>query len=268
MHRITDRVWVETGYEGANVGCILTSKGVVCVESPMSPPDAKEWASRVREISGLPVIYLINTDHHFDHSIGNCFLGGRVIMHEACLEGLREVREGFEEMFKRFFQRRYEEVKGELGEVKVLDPEITFSERLTLRLGEVTVEVVHVGGHCPATCYVYVPEEKVLFTGDLVTEGQHPYMGEANFGEWMRGLEEMMGLEVEHLVPGHGEVTDKSALEKLIDFFLLMERKAGEGDEDIEELYGFYLVEPGREEMVREWIRDGLRRMRGETSRG
>ena len=262
MRRITERIWVETEYEGANVGFILTQKGVICVESPMSPPDIRDWISKIRSITEAEIAYVISTDHHFDHSIGDWLLGGKVIMHESCLEGLSEVRENFRELFRHFFEWKYEEVKEELEEIRVEEPDITFSEKLSLLCGDVTVEVVHIGGHCEGTSYVYVPQERVLFTGDAVSIGQHPYLGDALFDDWIRGLERMMELDVRYLVPGHGEVGDKSDIEKLLRFFEMMGENVERGEEDIEALYNFYPVRPERREMLKDWLRDGLRRMR------
>jgi glyoxylase-like metal-dependent hydrolase (beta-lactamase superfamily II) len=267
MRRITEQIWVETEYEGANVGFILTQKGVICVESPMSPPDIRDWLSKIRSVTDAEIAYVISTDHHFDHSIGDWSLGGKVIMHESCLEGLREVSENYMEMFERFFEWRYHEVKDELDQIKVEDPDIIFSERITLLCGDVTVEVVHIGGHCDGTSYVYVPQEKVLFTGDAVSNGQHPYLGDAIFDDWVKGLHRMMELDVRYLVPGHGEVGDKSAIERLIRFFELMGEKVKRGEEDIGDLYDFYPIRPERRDMVADWLREGLERMR-EQMRG
>ena len=87
-----DRILVETEYDGANVSCIRTQKGLVLVDSPFLPGDAREWAGLIRERTGRDVAFQINTDHHFDHVMGNEFLTDNIICHNTAVRGIRYIR--------------------------------------------------------------------------------------------------------------------------------------------------------------------------------
>ena len=81
MKELIEGVFCETEWEGANVGAMLGEDGFALVESPMLPRDAREWKKYLSEASDRPILYVINTDYHFDHIMTNCLLGGRVIAH-------------------------------------------------------------------------------------------------------------------------------------------------------------------------------------------
>jgi len=271
MQQVSPHVWVETEYEGANVGCIVGERGIVLVESPMSPPDARDWLQKVRRVSQKPILYIVNTDHHFDHSICNCVFGAPSILHELALPGLQELRFTYKDIFKHFAAEKYAELKKDLEGLDLADPLITFSEKLTLELGDLSVKLVHVGGHSLGTIYVLAAEDKVLFTGDNVTHNRHPYMGEAVFANWRRGLDRMLRLDATVVVPGHGDVCGKEAITKLIEFLTLLEarvkemrdagKKRGHVVKQVAELVAFYPIVPGREQMIPDWVSDAMGRM-------
>jgi glyoxylase-like metal-dependent hydrolase (beta-lactamase superfamily II) len=107
---------------------------------------------------------------------------------------------------------------------------------------------------CRSIC---VEEERVLLTGDNVTAGRHPYKGEGNFTEWMKALRWMKGLEIELIIPGHGEVCQKSELDRLTEYFSRLWHitedliKRGMGREEVimevnRLMFNYYEIEPER----------------------
>ena len=88
METVKKRILVETEYPGANVSCISTSRGLIYVDSPFLPDDGKKWGELTREQTGQDAAYVINTDHHYDHVMGNCFLTSKVICHTKAARGL------------------------------------------------------------------------------------------------------------------------------------------------------------------------------------
>jgi len=107
MNQIADGVFCETGWEGANVGAVLTDDGAILIDSPMLPRDARTWKKQVVETSGGSPLFLINTDYHFDHIMTDCLLCERVIVHSAA-EPAFEAQGGevFEQMVGAFFPNR------------------------------------------------------------------------------------------------------------------------------------------------------------------
>jgi cyclase len=216
--KITENVYVNTDYDGANVACINTSDGVVLVDTPMLPQHIEEWKAFVMDLNPKGIKYIINTHAHFDHIIGVNQLGGIVIMHEKSrdkiLKGgtLRETMAGLAP------GRTKEEVDFILSEPLII-PEISMSKDLFLTVGDHNFTLFHVGGHSDDSIIVYVVEEKVLLAGDNFTGSMHPYKGEGCFADWIEGLQQMKTFDVHRFIPGHGEVCGSETLDRFIVYF-------------------------------------------------
>ena len=90
-------------------------------------------------------------------------------------------------------------------------PRFCFEDSLVLHLPPLTFEIRRMGGHSPATSAIYVPEEGVLFSSEVVSH-QRGGMRDANPGEWIRALEWIESLPVETIVPGHGDICGKDVV--------------------------------------------------------
>ena len=96
MEKIKDNIYVETEYLGCNPSFVVTSDGIVMIDTPgLRPRDAFEWKRKMEAFGH--VAYLINTDHHWDHTFGNYFFSGDIIMHEGTMEKLldQDINEAF-----------------------------------------------------------------------------------------------------------------------------------------------------------------------------
>ncbi len=204
MQQVSANVYVETGFRGCNPGFVTTSEGIVMVDSPQNPSDVVKWREYMKGKG--EVRYLINTEPHVDHVAGNFFFAVPVIAHEGFGAALSSLTtEGITEWVRQadpdgmslmdgYFLRR---------------PSITFSERLFLYLGDHTFEVIHLPGHTASQSAVYVPEERLVFTGDNIFHRCQTFFHEAYPEEWLQSLKRLAELDVDTIVPGHGEVCDK-----------------------------------------------------------
>lgn len=112
-------------------------------------------------------------------------------------------------------------------EVTLTPPTRTFDGELGLMVGEKRVELIEVGpAHTEGDTLVYVPEDKVLFAGDILFIEGHPIMWAGPVSNWIRACERIMGLEVEVIVPGHGPITDKAGVRGVRDYLVHLEREA------------------------------------------
>ena len=199
-------VYAMRGSRGANVGAVVTDEGIVLIDTPLVPQQAWTWRDFLRDVSGgKPFLYIINTDHHRGHIVGNQWFDCPVIAHHVAWRYMRGYRENFTHRVRQLFKRQPEIVR-HLQDIRIILPEITFGDRFTVFKGGREVRIIHIGGHTPATSIVYVPDAKVVFTGDLVTCGEHPFMTQAKSKEWLDGLTLVRRLHPEVVVPGHGEV--------------------------------------------------------------
>jgi cyclase len=226
MQTFKNRVFVETDYLGANVACISTKKGLIAIDSPFLPEDARDWAKRLRERTGQDVAYQINTDHHFDHVMGNAFLTDNVICHSTAARGIEFLRDKNElkGIIRASFPDVLDSLESELDDLRIPSPLITFKQKMTLDLEDATVVLEFVGGHSPATILIYLVEDKVAFTGDNV-EGLFPYFGQGRFNGWQATLRKILAMDIDVLVPGHGPVGGRELAERYLVFFQKLEEE-------------------------------------------
>ena len=207
-------------YHFANVACIDTGEGLVLIDTPSMPEDVAHWKSFVDGLSPDGVKYIINTHQHFDHIIGNSHLGGKVIMQEKALEEMcREggtLREGMAPSLPGVTREDADFILSE----PLVQPEIIFSDKMALKLGRLTLRLFHIGGHTAGSICVYVEEDKILLSGDNVVCGIHPFMGQANIRDWIEALRWMKGLEIETIIPGHGNICRMDELDRLLEYFI------------------------------------------------
>ena len=79
MQKLAKDIYVEAGYAGVTVGAIVTPDGIVCLDAPTHPADARRWRLKLNQLSQQPVKYLINLDHHRDRVLGNQWFEAPVI---------------------------------------------------------------------------------------------------------------------------------------------------------------------------------------------
>jgi cyclase len=220
MQRVTPRVYTDTTQRGCNPSFVVTSDGVVVIDTPQLP--TKAVAMRREAESHGPIRYVINTEHHVDHIFGNYYFRGTgpVIAHA-------EVAGNF--MLKSQHPSPYDYAREALPtddpegiaifpdeETYFQDPNrpaITFTEDLTLRLGGHTFELLFTPGHTVGQIAVHVPEERAVFTGDTVFCECQTWLYVSSVEQWLIALERIRSLDVDHVIPGHGPVTTKAYLD-------------------------------------------------------
>jgi len=207
MQKITENVYVETGFPGCNTGFVITREGLVLIDTPQMPDDAIAWRKEVDKHG--PVRYVINTEPHDDHFSGNHFFEGTVVAHEATREAI--LNASIEQAIERIKESAPDSIPLPEG-FCFRPPTITLSQRLTIHLGDHTFQLINHPGHTPYEVAVYIPEEKVVFTSDNVFYKIQASLRHAVPFEWIESLKRLQELDADVLVPGHGEICDKSYL--------------------------------------------------------
>ncbi len=156
--------------------------------------------------------YIINTEPHVDHVSGAWFFDAPVIAHEGTRKAVLEASvDQYREMLRRT------DPNAVLPDgFKYRPASITLSTDLKVHLGSHTFELIHLPGHSPYQVAVYVPEEKVVFSSDNVTNGTPPFMHQALPFDWVESLKKMQRLDIDKIVPGHGPVAEKAYLNVMI----------------------------------------------------
>ncbi len=211
MQQVTGNVYAGTNFRGCNSSFVVTAGGVVIIDTPMVPAEAKKWREEAEKFGEIK--YVINNEPHNDHVAGNCWLDGTLVAHEDTREAIK--------------QNSQKDLEGDMKwmspdalplgkDFHYRLPDITFSGEMTLYLGEHTLRILHMPGHTPSQTAVFVPEERVVFTSDNVVMGM-PIFFQAVPYEWLESLEKLQKLDVDKIVPGHGQVCDKSQLKVMYD---------------------------------------------------
>jgi len=213
MQKISENVYAETGFQGCNPGFVVTEEGVVMIDTPQMPADAIKWRDEISKHG--PVRYLINTEPHGDHFSGNYFFEGTVVAHEGTREAILAASV---EQLKEHLKQMAPDSLALLEGYSYRPPSITLSERLTLYVGEHTFKLIHVPGHTPFQVAVFIPEERVVFTSDNVFYKVQAWLHQALPYEWLESLKRIGELEADVLVPGHGEICDRSYIPEMSAF--------------------------------------------------
>ncbi len=269
MQEIAPGVYVKLDYEGANVGCILTEVGAIVVDTPLIPADGKDWATRVAKLTDK-VLYVFNTDHHRAHILGNQYFDAPVVAHEVAWREMSNYKDTFIERTKNIFKKQ-PKIAAQFSQVKIKKPEITFTGRLVLKKGGRDIHFVYLGGHTPATSGVWLPDERILFTGDVVVVGEHPSLGQSISREWLDVLTRLRKMSLTYIVPGHGPLCNVEATVPVSEYIRAMRSKVrsqyrsgrtkSEAAVVINQMIDYFPFRPGDKSFVEKRIRAGVSRV-------
>jgi len=210
MQKIAKNVYAEVDFRGCNCGFVVTSDGVVMIDTPQMPTDAVKWRDIIAKQG--PVRYLINTEPHGDHFSGNFFFKGTVVAHEGTRQAIMSASAAqSKERMKTTSPADYALMK----RFNYRPPTITFTTEMTIYVGDHTFKLFNIPGHTPYQIAVFIPEEKVVFTSDDVFCRVQPWLQQAVPFEWLESLKRLETLDAKVLVPGHGEICDPTYLPEM-----------------------------------------------------
>ncbi len=212
MKKVSKSVYAETGFPGCNPGFVVTSDGVVMIDTPQNPTDAIKWREQIAKFG--PVRYLINTEPHIDHFSGNYFFKGTVVAHEGTRRAILNTSvQQTKERYQQTSPADYKLMKS----FKFRPPTITLTKELTVYAGNHTFRLINFPGHTPYQIAVFIPEEKVMFTSDNIFYKTPAFLQQSVPYEWIESLKKMVELDAEVLIPGHGEICDPSYIPEMCD---------------------------------------------------
>ena len=190
----------------SNAGIVVTPAGVVVIDALGSPQLARELMAEVRRSTGKAVTHVILTHYHADHIYGLQEFkraGAHIVAHEAALEYLNSETA----------QARLEVSRKDLApwidaQTQLVPADEWIAGPRELVVGGVRLLLQPVGpAHTPEDTVVFLPQEKVLFAGDLVFRGRIPFVGQADSGHWIKALNTVLGFDAAVVVPGHGPMS-------------------------------------------------------------
>jgi len=210
FEKLSEHAYAYTAEGDPNTGIVVGDDAVMVIDTQATPVMAQDVIRRIREVTDKPIRYVLMSHYHAVRVLGaSAYRPDHVIASRDTYDLIVERGEADMkseiERFPRLF-RAIESIPG------LTWPTLVFEKRLTLMLGKLQVEIMQLGrGHTKGDTVVWLPQEKVLFSGDLVEFDATPYAGDAYLADWPATLDAIAALQPEKLVPGRGAALKDAA---------------------------------------------------------
>jgi cyclase len=200
--------YVSDNDHSSNATFLIGQHGILVVDTGLDSQEGQKLLKEIRELSTLPVQFIVNTHYHPDHQGGNGVVGPDAVVISSA-----------------FTRERTLQLLSRLQADKSASPPAfrpateTLEQKLTIFLDDIPVEIVLVGAaHTLGDVYVYFPKQRTVATGDLYLTNSSPAMDQGSASAWIRALDAMLGLEADHFVPGHFEVGTRATMTRFRDY--------------------------------------------------
>lgn len=205
-----------------NAGCVVGHDATTVIDSTGTEARARAFHAAVRRVTSLPANTLINTHSHGDHTHGNFMFwpGAAIIGHERCRREILAAGNAGQGLFPMV----------DFGNCPVTPPTVTFEDRLNVWVDDLKIELIFVGpAHTTNDVVAWIPDRKLLFTGDIIFNGGTPFALGGSVGGWVDALAVIEALGAETIVPGHGEVTGPGVIADVRAYLAFVLDSAREG---------------------------------------
>jgi glyoxylase-like metal-dependent hydrolase (beta-lactamase superfamily II) len=202
--RLSGNAWAYTAEGDPNTGVIIGEEGVIVVDAQATPAMAEDVIRRIRQITDKPIKYVVLTHYHAVRVLGaSAYKPQEILSSQDTYDLILERGEADKASEIGRFPRLFRDLDS--VPPGLTWPTMTFVDKFTLRLGSLEVQLLQLGrGHTKGDTVVWVPQQKVLFSGDLVECEATPYAGDAYYEDWPGTLDAIGALNPEKLLPGRG----------------------------------------------------------------
>ena len=203
FEQLSENAYAYTAEGDPNTGIIVGDDAVLVADAQATPVMAQDVIRRIREITDKPIRYVLLTHYHAVRVLGaSAYKADHIIASQDTRDLI--VERGEQDMKSEIerFPRLFRSVESVPG---LTWPTLTFKGEMTLWLGKLEVKIMQLGrGHTKGDTVLWLPQQRVLFSGDLVEFGATPYAGDAYFQDWPHTLQAIAALKPAKLVPGRG----------------------------------------------------------------
>jgi glyoxylase-like metal-dependent hydrolase (beta-lactamase superfamily II) len=210
----------------SNAGFVVTSTGVLVFDTGSSEVIGEALRKVIRKVSPKPVRWIVNSHGHGDHWLGNQAVADR----DTVIYASAKVRDRIQREGKDWVRRMHTMTGGLTGESTVRAPTQVVQPPHKDVLGGVKVELIASGdSHSPGDLLLWLPEQKILFAGDVVYSDRAPATFDGQFPQWVEFLRVLEALKPKSVVPGHGKVMGVEAIKRQREYFEVIWEQARKG---------------------------------------
>ena len=197
-------LWAFTAEGDPNTGVIIGDDSVMIVDAQATPRLAGKVVEKIRTVTDKPIKYVVLSHYHAVRVLGaSAYNASEIIASEKCRAMVSERgKEDWDSEFGRFprlFQG-HESIPG------LTWPTQTFTGKMTVCLGKRRVDLMHLGrAHTAGDIVAWVPDEQVMYTGDIVEYHSACYCGDGHFNDWGKTLDAIKVFRPRAIAPGRGD---------------------------------------------------------------
>ena len=225
----------------SNAGFVVTPAGVVVIDALGSPELGRRLLAEIAKVTNKPIHTVVLTHYHADHIYGLQVFkeaGARIVAHGAAREYLTSDTA----------RLRLEASRQELWpwvdeKTRLVPADEWLTTSKTLTVGGVRFDIQPVGpSHTAEDLVVYMPQQKVLFAGDLVFRNRIPFVGQADSRHWIDAMQSLLKFDARWVVPGHGPISNdpKGDMTLTRDYLLYLREVMGRAAKDMEPFESAY----------------------------
>lgn len=209
--KLSEHAYAYTAEGDPNTGIVIGDDAVMVIDTQATPMMAQDVIHRIREVTDLPIKYVLLSHYHAVRVLGaSAYQPEHIIASQDTYDLIAERGEQDKASEIGRFPRLFQAVESVPDGMTW--PTLTFTGKMTMFLGKLEVQILQLGrGHTKGDTVVWLPQDKVLFSGDLVEFGATPYCGDAYFQDWPGTLDKIAALKPQKLVPGRGAALQSAA---------------------------------------------------------
>lgn len=235
LQKISDHVYAYAGTInpsssnsfGANAGMVIGDKGILVIDTLGSAKGARKFIEDIKKISDKPIRYVVDTHSHFDHTLGNsefAAIHAVVFAQTSCPINMNRT---LPLVIKN--AKDYGITDEEAKAIKIVYPDVSSPEMMRIDLGNISVDILFMApSHSDDSVMVFIPRDRVLFSGDVLFTDYYPYMGDGDILGWGKTLDFIRSVPVDKIIPGHGPVSSKKDVVEMKEYILAFDLKAKE----------------------------------------
>jgi cyclase len=242
LHELADGVWAylqpDGGWGWSNAGLITQADRSLLVDTLFDLRLTADMLDAMRRVTraAKEIDAVVNTHANGDHCYGNALVAGADIVSSVrCAEEMRALPPATMAAMMQsapslgaagaFVARIFSPF--DFTDIPLTLPSTTFEDRLELRVGDRPVSLLEVGpAHTAGDVIAHLPDEGIVFTGDILFHGGHPIVWAGPVSNWLVACDRILALHPRVVVPGHGPLATVAALEDLKGYFELLTREA------------------------------------------